>query len=149
MIAPGRARQLAHALLADLFNMNLAGELRDLEIAEADADDEAKLEALAQGERDQVVAELLDLVKGLERGAGVEPARRCKRCGCTDNFGCAGGCTWVTEDLCSACSGIVLPFGAGRIVLADDPNREDGHFVERTPTAVAPEITRPIHTGRK
>jgi len=29
----------------------------------------------------------------------------CKRCGCTDECACPGGCTWVTPacDLCSCC----------------------------------------------
>lgn len=31
-----------------------------------------------------------------------EPA--CRACGCTDSNGCAGGCYWVLDDLCSACA---------------------------------------------
>jgi len=31
--------------------------------------------------------------------------RRCRICGCTDMFGCADGCYWVEEDLCSNCQG--------------------------------------------
>jgi hypothetical protein len=29
----------------------------------------------------------------------------CERCGCTERFGCVGGCGWVTHahDLCSRC----------------------------------------------
>ena len=27
----------------------------------------------------------------------------CRRCGCTDEFGCAEGCSWVEDDLCSVC----------------------------------------------
>lgn len=27
----------------------------------------------------------------------------CRECGCTDDAACEGGCTWVEEDLCSAC----------------------------------------------
>lgn len=30
--------------------------------------------------------------------------RRCRVCGCSDEQPCAGGCTWVSEDLCSACA---------------------------------------------
>ncbi len=30
-------------------------------------------------------------------------ARRCRVCGCTDAWGCDGGCSWVDADLCSAC----------------------------------------------
>jgi len=31
--------------------------------------------------------------------------RMCRSCGCTDIFGCAGGCAWVTptHDLCTRC----------------------------------------------
>jgi hypothetical protein len=29
--------------------------------------------------------------------------RACRECGCTDEFGCAKGCTWVEVDLCSLC----------------------------------------------
>lgn len=29
--------------------------------------------------------------------------RACRECGCTDEFGCDGGCWWVEADLCSAC----------------------------------------------
>lgn len=29
--------------------------------------------------------------------------RRCRVCGCTDERACPGGCSWVEEDLCSAC----------------------------------------------
>lgn len=29
--------------------------------------------------------------------------RQCKRCGCTDDHACEGGCFWVTDNLCSKC----------------------------------------------
>lgn len=29
----------------------------------------------------------------------------CRVCGCTDDDGCPGGCTWVEDDLCSECTG--------------------------------------------
>lgn len=41
-------------------------------------------------------AQLLDVT---ENGA-----RRCRACGCTDNFACDEGCGWVESDLCSACA---------------------------------------------
>ena len=31
--------------------------------------------------------------------------RRCRVCGCTDEHGCEGSCTWVADDLCSQCAG--------------------------------------------
>lgn len=29
--------------------------------------------------------------------------RECRVCGCTDDDGCIEGCSWIGEDLCSAC----------------------------------------------
>ncbi len=34
--------------------------------------------------------------------------RRCRVCGCTDDYACPGGCYWIEENLCSACAGITL-----------------------------------------
>lgn len=30
--------------------------------------------------------------------------RRCRVCGCTDEHACPGGCSWIENDLCSACA---------------------------------------------
>lgn len=30
--------------------------------------------------------------------------RLCIFCGCTDGMACAGGCSWVAKDVCSACA---------------------------------------------
>jgi hypothetical protein len=27
----------------------------------------------------------------------------CRKCGCTDDHACPGGCFWIADDLCSAC----------------------------------------------
>lgn len=35
-----------------------------------------------------------------------EEPRRCRRCGCTDDQACEGGCWWVEPDLCSACQDV-------------------------------------------
>jgi len=35
---------------------------------------------------------------------GVLGIRTCRKCGCTDNCGCGGGCSWVEDDLCSTCA---------------------------------------------
>jgi len=42
------------------------------------------------------------LAYDVERGE-----RMCRACGCTDTYGCAGGCAWVnaSHDLCSRCVG--------------------------------------------
>lgn len=34
----------------------------------------------------------------------AEKVRTCRECGCTDEYGCDGGCEWVEPDLCSACT---------------------------------------------
>jgi len=31
-------------------------------------------------------------------------ARKCRVCGCTEDNACEGGCSWVEDDLCSACA---------------------------------------------
>lgn len=30
--------------------------------------------------------------------------RTCRVCGCTDESACDGGCSWIGDDLCSACA---------------------------------------------
>ncbi len=37
-------------------------------------------------------------------GTDPEPERACRVCGCTHYHPCAGGCWWVEDDLCSACT---------------------------------------------
>ena len=39
----------------------------------------------------------------MKREAPDTSARRCRKCGCTDDRACPGGCWWVAEDLCSSC----------------------------------------------
>jgi hypothetical protein len=36
--------------------------------------------------------------------AAQEGPRQCRRCGCTDDRACSGGCYWVSADLCSRCA---------------------------------------------
>jgi len=31
--------------------------------------------------------------------------RECFVCGCSEEAGCPGGCTWIESDLCSRCAG--------------------------------------------
>lgn len=49
----------------------------------------------------------LDVFAASVRGeqAGVIEKDHCRVCGCTDDHACEGGCSWVEEDLCSACVG--------------------------------------------
>ena len=54
-------------------------------------------------------------------------SRFCRVCGCTDRYGCDGGCAWAAEDLCSCCADVgpelpeypELPVVDGRLVLDD------------------------------
>lgn len=48
----------------------------------------------------------LEIEKGIEGTGwtGYLVHRECRRCGCTDQAACAGGCTWVLNDLCSQCA---------------------------------------------
>lgn len=34
---------------------------------------------------------------------GAMGIRHCRKCGCTEEFACEGGCSWIAPDLCSAC----------------------------------------------
>ena len=43
--------------------------------------------------------------------------RKCRICGCTDDNACPGGCYWVEEDLCSACTDFV----DHQIVMTEGP----------------------------
>lgn len=99
------ARQRAARLLVEAFETCFGGALAELDIIEVDEDDGDPY-AISEVDREAAVAELLVMVRDLERAAGAEPARRCRRCGCTDANGCEEGCSWVAEDLCSACTPI-------------------------------------------
>lgn len=56
------------------------------------------------------------------RAPVVEPEGICRACGCTDDYACDGGCTWVEETLCSACHGPKQPTRrqAGEIARIED-----------------------------
>lgn len=43
----------------------------------------------------------------IERAKCAEPEGVCRECGCTDEWGCDGGCSWANakHTLCSACVG--------------------------------------------
>ena len=46
-------------------------------------------------------------------------AQQCRRCGCTDNHACDGGCEWISEDLCSACAMLTCQCGAEDVSAVD------------------------------
>jgi hypothetical protein len=43
---------------------------------------------------------------------------QCVMCGCSDEAPCAGGCFWVSEELCSAC--VLEQFKLAALQLDDD-----------------------------
>jgi ParB/RepB/Spo0J family partition protein len=47
-------------------------------------------------------AELVDAQRGDVCEASA--LQMCRQCGCTDDYGCEEGCSWVEEDLCSVCA---------------------------------------------
>jgi ParB/RepB/Spo0J family partition protein len=61
----------------------------------------------------------------------------CLKCGCTDEAACEGGCTWVADDLCSAC----VPAGEGD--AAEGLPRQ----CQRCGDDVAP--GQPLYTGKE
>lgn len=65
-------------------NKLIAGDKPELEVTGAGATQRLKLTAI-----------------GLRAIAGF-PAM-CIKCGCTEDRACAGGCSWVARDVCSAC----------------------------------------------
>lgn len=50
-----------------------------------------------------------DATGWLEDGPDLAPLqiRACSVCGCTDDFACPDGCSWVAPNLCSACGSAV------------------------------------------
>jgi hypothetical protein len=46
-----------------------------------------------------------------------EGSQTCRECGCTDERACEGGCSWVEEDLCSACADKALVVPEQRIIV--------------------------------
>lgn len=52
----------------------------------------------------QVQTTLSRIAAALEAIEERSRPRRCRVCGCTDEFGCPEGCWWVEEDLCSSCA---------------------------------------------
>lgn len=76
---------------------------------------EAELSALTPPAAMVVMARAAALEMEAQAAAldGSDYAPACRVCGCTDEFACEGGCTWVPDltlagDLCSRCEGLVI-----------------------------------------
>ena len=48
---------------------------------------------------------LFEVPDELLEGQRFEELPCCRKCGCTDLRACAGGCSWIEDDLCSRCAG--------------------------------------------
>jgi hypothetical protein len=55
--------------------------------------------------------------------------RRCRVCGCTDDFACEGGCIWVDGDLCSHCVSLT-PLEVLEICRLVDPAERSRYGIE-------------------
>lgn len=61
----------------------------------------------AEQEAARILAETIPIDADLYPGGPDLAAlgiRACRECGCTQESGCAGGCSWIEPDLCSACA---------------------------------------------
>lgn len=61
------------------------------------------LEDLAKEVRDRKHAGVMKKGGAYRVELTVEPIASCRKCGCTENHACQGGCWWVEPDLCSSC----------------------------------------------
>ncbi len=72
-------------------------------VTEAQADFlDTLVEYLEHGSRRYIGESLRPWLVRLAEAIDVD---HCRVCGCTDDHACEGGCSWVEEDLCSACVG--------------------------------------------
>lgn len=101
LLRPAQRRALGEAALL----LVVSQEAQDIAI------DRAPTPVLQRWERAEQIAHRL-LVEAIpcdadlyEDGPDLAPLgiRACRQCGCTDDHACEGGCSWVEDDLCSAC----------------------------------------------
>ncbi|WP_010185991.1 helix-turn-helix domain-containing protein [Sphingomonas sp. PAMC 26605] len=119
VITPGaylkRCRQAAGLSVADVAARlptdppspeHLRGEW--LELIEADATPASFRTIIALRTRGfRFDIHVLSLLEAIAQGIEATPPRLCRICACSDHAPCMSemgdGCTWVAEDLCSAC----------------------------------------------
>ena len=61
---------------------------------------QAKLEVCREHEGDERCLRFVPDIELIKESLRI---RACRVCGCTENFGCDGGCYWVETDLCNQC----------------------------------------------
>jgi hypothetical protein len=60
-------------------------------------------------------------------GLAITPLRACRKCGCADDRACDPPCSWVEDDLCSACRpGPPPPFSAEEWAAKAQRERANG-----------------------
>lgn len=89
------------SILAGNLGTELAGETSEVVVLEAIASALHEFTMRA----DHPYSEIELAVELLQRLAVIAAGeQRCRSCGCTQDSGCVEGCSWVEEDLCSACT---------------------------------------------
>ena len=57
---------------------------------------------MSAAKRNSAVSDIIERIAAKTRGQCK--VKKCRRCGCTEDRACAGGCSWVADtDVCSAC----------------------------------------------
>lgn len=100
-----------YALIKQGFLRELRTRLPGMSLRELSRSSEltiVRLGELERGRGKQVTAsEATVIARVLYGRAPLEPEGICRVCGCTDEWGCDGGCSWVDAEhtLCSECEG--------------------------------------------
>jgi hypothetical protein len=95
----------AHETQADLLEqlLELIGETPRAEVAKRIGVKVRVLEQWLSLDRFTVL-HAARIAQGLGLRIRFDFEQACWKCGCTQNDACEGGCSWVEEDLCSACA---------------------------------------------
>lgn len=89
--AGAAVRSRPHAGAAYVYLANRGPDPLDLEEGDPAPD---------ENDPEMIARRSLEELQRRDRDAG---ARACRKCGCTDRYACAAGCSWVDADLCSSC----------------------------------------------
>lgn len=113
---PAPARRTQHGYSVHFVDGMSRAHVRKSTSANAAAHD-AMLAAITKGQLEPKYHLPMDItVRDAESGAHrrfrcttpppflMHEVNACRVCGCTDDDACEGGCSWVAEDLCSACA---------------------------------------------
>ncbi len=87
-----RTRQISEVMLTELFKTDLILK---------------KVSALLTAEQKETIQNFesgFEHRKKMFEFLRTEGMQFCRVCGCTHYYACDGGCSWVEDDLCSACN---------------------------------------------